>query len=341
MFTMDPCKALRRTCRAGKAFTLVELLVVISIIALLISVLLPALGKARQQANLINCQSNLREIGQAVQTYVTENRGYAPYGAIVAGGSENDYWQYCQWSEVLSSMSSGKQDPNPGWTPGHPARLLGIYRDVDTPSLDQWSHNYTVNPNVTREGCDYTANIRIFSVPFADVLDEENNNQVDAVPRQMSRIKRSSETMMVWCGACDIAPYANTPSYQYGAQEVDYNIDDNNYWGYSGLSFPAPYQKNYRVQYYANRISLGVDAPNGYPSSENNGSVSIKVLQSENVDETTDQYISWGNAGGVEFTFMRFRHMNNTTVNALYVDGHVESKVLGQVVAKDVCANNP
>lgn len=84
--------ARRRVVRSDSrsAFTLVELLVVIGIIALLIGILLPTLGKARQQAQRAKCLSQIRSILQAAEVHQATHRGYYPLCGWVPGASPEE-----------------------------------------------------------------------------------------------------------------------------------------------------------------------------------------------------------------------------------------------------------
>lgn len=62
-----------------KRFTLIELLIVIAIIAILISMLMPALRKARDSANRIACAGNMKQIAQAAISYANDYKGFIPY----------------------------------------------------------------------------------------------------------------------------------------------------------------------------------------------------------------------------------------------------------------------
>ena len=150
---------MRRTHRRLQAFTLVELLVVIGIIAILIATLLPALQSARETAKATQCASNLRQMGLCVTMYTSDNRGkwLPPYRIIGTYGPTVDplYFQYLpgfylkeSYGQMVCPSDNFFQPIGPPWV-WQPrttvyARLFSTqFRDV--------RYSYAMNQHFPRE----------------------------------------------------------------------------------------------------------------------------------------------------------------------------------------------
>jgi prepilin-type processing-associated H-X9-DG protein/prepilin-type N-terminal cleavage/methylation domain-containing protein len=152
-----------------RAFTLIEILVVIGIIALLIAILLPSLHKARQQAQQVECQSNLRQWGIGIVNYVTQHRGILPYKGP-DGTSGN---QFNPQNGVM-----GYNDPNL-WFNAIPP-LVGVPSYFDLLLKDSQNPSKTPAPQFG----DHSIFICPSSLPPAtlnghDAIDPANSNYYD------------------------------------------------------------------------------------------------------------------------------------------------------------------
>ena len=112
----------------ARGFTLVELLVVIGIIALLISILLPALNQAREKAKRVQCANNIRTFGQAVHLYANQNKGKVP----MHRGGANWLWDISYDSrEWLTDVA--KIPPEMFYCPSYSHETAGMWNFCGQP----------------------------------------------------------------------------------------------------------------------------------------------------------------------------------------------------------------
>jgi prepilin-type N-terminal cleavage/methylation domain-containing protein/prepilin-type processing-associated H-X9-DG protein len=132
-----------------RAFTLVELLVVIGIIAILVSILLPTLSNARQQAYRASCLSNLRQICQMMAIYAVENAQQIPLG------TNSDSYQ----GAYFIAVGGGTTTRWPTWGPLYKARLMKEPRYLFCPSDTSTYHQFDRAPDNSWKPEDPTGNL--------------------------------------------------------------------------------------------------------------------------------------------------------------------------------------
>jgi prepilin-type N-terminal cleavage/methylation domain-containing protein/prepilin-type processing-associated H-X9-DG protein len=172
-------QTIRRPLPLIRGFTLVELLVVIGIMAVLISILLPALNIALDNANRIACASNLKQVGAGIAVYLSDNKGTLPYPPRVTPDPADAVW----WQpDRIQDIDKNGLGPCLRLTPSR----LQMFR---CPSDEQarnrenagrFPFTYTFNSNMNGNGPNPVKKLSQIKDPAAKIfVYEENGVSID------------------------------------------------------------------------------------------------------------------------------------------------------------------
>lgn len=154
----DICTPQKLPVTGKHGFTLVELLVVIGIIAVLIAILLPALAKAREQANSVRCASNLRQIGLTIRLFAQDHNQRVPYNQVGPFGAPW-WWNEMYVMDYNTLVNQYRLDPriftcpsNPPYD-GSPTNLAWDYGNLTEAQLSAITSSWELTPaNITMGG---------------------------------------------------------------------------------------------------------------------------------------------------------------------------------------------
>jgi len=229
-----------------RAFTLVELLVVIGIIALLVSILLPSLNAARKEAKLVKCLANLHSIGEAIAMYTGQSKGTLPYGywnGAVPVTAAPDPTRATDWAILLSSTLGKGNGSYVTQNGSDNSRFQGMFTCPEA--------QFEPLSTGTRK-LHYTAHPRL--MPDLSNSDGYRGWTTTLRPYKVGSIRRSSEIALIFDGA-------QVQSFDWNCNATATNLDNNGLW-FSSIS-PGAKSWNFFVSGAGMDLSQPIWIPNG------------------------------------------------------------------------------
>tara|TARA_Y100001933_G_scaffold265217_1_gene337189 strand:- start:4777 stop:5538 length:762 start_codon:yes stop_codon:yes gene_type:complete len=205
------------------AFTLIELLVVISIVSLLIAILLPALGKARESARQVKCMVTLKNLAVANQVYQADNHDYFVPVFMRRDFKNNDFYAVAWYANPMFRS-------NFGITGGSMQSLIGRWPvEHVCPSATYALRTVVQSLKETNMWASYGMNDQLYKADWTNIGSEYNAKNIPAITLRTTDIRNVSNRIFM----------------TDGLRQINLNYWTANYYaGEEGTGFGTAYRHN-------------------------------------------------------------------------------------------------